>query len=396
LDTERFKASVTKEIDTNRNRLRELSLRIHANPELGFHEVKAVAWLTQYLEQNGFSVEHGICELPTAFKASYGQGKPAIAILAEYDALPKLGHACGHNLIGTCAVGAGIASKLAIDQFGGTILVIGTPAEELYGGKAIMADRGAFDNLDAAMMVHPRQYNSAITYSFAAQAVEVEFFGKAAHAAIEPQTGINALEAMLLSFTAINSLRQHIKDKSRIHGIITDGGAMPNVVPDHTAASFLVRAEDDAYLGELKQRVLNCFIAAATASGAHLEYKWADIHYATMRNNLTLAQLFSQNMQSLGREVRVPDPGEVHGSLDMGNVSRLVPSIHGFVSITSSEVALHTPEFALAAASETGIEGMLAGAKVLAMTTVDLLASPKIVNKVKEEYNKENNSDSRL
>jgi len=236
------------------------------------------------------------------------------------------------------------------------------------------------------MMVHPRQYNSAITYSLAAQAVEVEFFGKAAHAAIEPQTGINALEAMLLSFTAVNSLRQHIKDKSRIHGIITDGGAMPNVVPDHTAASFLVRAEDDTYLGELKQRVLNCFIAAATASGARLEYKWADIHYAAMRNNLTLAQLFSQNMQSLGREVRVPYPGEVHGSLDMGNVSQLVPSIHGFVSITSSEVELHTPEFALAAASETGIEGMLAGAKVLAMTIVDLLASPKIVNKVKEEY----------
>ena len=386
MNTEIFKTSVIREVDTSSNQLTELSLKIHANPELGFQEVKAVAWLTQYLEQNIFSIERSICELPTAFRASYGHGQPVIAILAEYDALPNLGHACGHNLIATGAVGAGVACKPAIDRFGGTILVMGTPAEEIYGGKAIMADKGAFDNLDAAMMVHPGYYNSAITYALAAQALKVEFFGKAAHAAMQPEAGINALEALLLSFTAINSLRQHIKDKTRIHGIITDGGEAANVVPAHSAANFLVRAEDDACLVELKQRVLNCFIAAATASGTRLGYKWGNVQYDAMRNNLNLAQLFSQNMQSLGRNVRVPSPSEVMGSVDMGNVSQLVPSIHAFVSITPAEVSFHTAEFALAAASETGIEGMLDGAKALAMTIVDLITDSEIVIKIKEEF----------
>jgi len=224
LDIEKLKASVIGEIDARRHQLSELSLTIHSNPEPGFQEVKAASWLTQYLEENGFCIERGICELPTAFRGWYGQGKPAIGILAEYDALPELGHACGHNLIAVSAVGAGIASKLAIDRFGGAILVIGTPAEELYGGKAIMADRGAFDSLDMAMMVHPGVHNAATTQALACQTLEVEFFGKAAHAAAQPEAGINALEAMLQSFASINSLRQHIKDKARIHGIITDGG----------------------------------------------------------------------------------------------------------------------------------------------------------------------------
>jgi len=334
-------------------------------------------------------MERGICELPTAFRGSYGRGKPAIAILAEYDALPNLGHACGHNLIAAGAVGAGIASKLAIDQFGGSILVVGTPAEELYGGKAIMADRGAFNNLDMAMMVHPGAHDTATTRALACQALEVEFFGKAAHAAARPEAGINALEAMLNSFAAINSLRQHIKDKARIHGIITDGGEAANVVPAYSAGSFLVRAEDDAYLGELKQRVINCFIGAATASGARLEYRWGGIRYAPLRNNLTLARLFRQNMQSLGRRVKFSDPSQAFGSTDMGNVSQLVPSIHPRVAIAPEEVLVHSPQFTEAAASEAGIKGLLDGAKALAMTVVDLVANPEIVIKVKEEFQQE-------
>jgi len=390
-DTKTLKASVIKEVDANRSQLGELAVKIHSDPELGFQETKAVAWLTRYLKQNGFTVERGICELPTAFKASYGHGKPVIAILAEYDALPNLGHACGHNLIAACAVGAGVASRFTIDRCGGTILIIGTPAEEFYGGKIPMADRGAFDNLDAAILVHPGQHNSALLYTLAAQALEVDFFGKAAHAAM-PETGINALEAMLQSFAAINSLRQHIRDKSRIHGIITNGGEAANIIPAHSAASFLIRAEDDAYLDVLKQKALNCFIGAATASGAHLEYKWEDIRYAPMLNNLTLAQLFSQNLQSLGREVITPDPGKLQMSTDMGNVSQLTPSIHPLVSITSPEVALHTPEFARAAVSEAGIHGLLDGAKALAMTVVDLLANPETVTKIKKEFQASNKS----
>ena len=386
MDIERSKALVIGEIEARHHQLGELSQKIHSNPELGFQEVKAADWLTQYLEENGFSVERGICELPTAFRGSYGQGKPAMAILAEYDALPELGHACGHNLIAASAIGAGVAAKSAIDRFGGSIIVIGTPAEELYGGKAIMADRGAFDNLDIAMMVHPGTHNVATTEALACQALEVEFFGKAAHAASRPEAGINALEAMLQSFNAINSLRQHIKPKSRVHGIITDGGKAANVVPAHSAGVFLVRAEDDTYLNELKQKVLNCFIGVATASGARLEYRWGDISYAPLRNNLTLAQLFRQNMEILGRKMPLSDPSSSFGSTDFGNVSQLVPSIHPFVAIAPVEEGVHSAQFATAAISEAGIQGLLDAAKALAMTVVDLVANPEIVVKVKDEF----------
>jgi amidohydrolase len=385
LDIKEIKASVIGEVEAHRQQLRDLSLKIHSTPELGFQEVKAAGWLSQYLEKNGFHLERGICELPTAFRGSYGKGRPAIAILAEYDALPKLGHACGHNLIAGCAVGAALASKLAIDQCGGSILVIGTPAEELYGGKIIMAERGAFDKVDMAMMVHPGAHDTATTQALSCLGLEVEFFGKAAHAATRPETGINALEAMLLSFAAINSLRQHIEDKARLHGIITDGGEAANVVPAHSAGSFLVRAEDDTYLDELKEKVLNCFVGAAAATGARLEYRWGEVRYAPLRNNLTLARLFKQNMRSLGRKVQLSGSSRV-GSTDMGNVSQIVPSIHPTVAIAPEEVVIHSPYFALAAASEGGIKGMLDGAKALAMTVVDLVASPEIVNRVKQEF----------
>lgn len=385
LNAENLKASVIDEIDARRQQLSELSVRIHSNPELCFQEVKAATWLTQYLEENGFCLERGICGLPTAFRGSYGQGKPAIAILAEYDALPNLGHACGHNLIATWAVGAGVASKLAIDQFGGSILVIGTPAEERYCGKRIMAGMGAFDNLDVAMMAHPETRNIVATPTLACQFLEVEFFGKEAHAAANPEAGINALEAMLQSFTAINSLRQHIKDKARIHGIITKGGDAANIVPAYSAGTFIVRAEDDVYLDELRQRVINCFIGAATATGARLEYK-DEIYYASMLNNLTLARLFRRNMQSLGRKVRLSDPSKIFASTDMGNISQLVPSIHPWVAIAPAEVVLHSPQFASAAASVAGTHGFLDAAKALAMTVIDLVANPEIIIKVKEEF----------
>ena len=390
MDTESLKKSVIGEIDSRGHELGELSLKIHANPELGFQEVKAAAWLTRYLEENGFSMERGICELPTAFRGSYGAGKPVIAVLAEYDALPDLGHACGHNIIATCAAGAGVAARMAVDRFGGSIVVIGTPAEELYGGKVTMIDRGAFNDVDIAMMVHPGTYDTATIQILACQHLEVEFFGKAAHAAGQPEAGINALEALMQSFAAINSLRQHIKDKARIHGIITDGGQAPNIVPAHSAGSFIVRAEEDIYLDELKERVLSCFIGAATASGARLEYRWGEVRYAPMRNNLTLARLFSQNMQSLGRQIKLFEPNHTFGSTDMGNVSQVVPGIHPFVAIAPVEVANHSPQFVSAAASEAGIRGLIDAAKALAMTVVDLTADSGIISQVKQEFQQQN------
>ena len=389
MDIEKVKAQVCDEVETRRPQLDELSLKIHSHPELGFQESKASAWLTQYLKENGFSIERGICELPTAFRASYGEGKPAIAILAEYDALPKLGHACGHNIIAASAVGAGIAAKTAIDQFGGNILVIGTPAEELHGGKAIMAERGAFDHVDIAMIVHPGVRNAAAIQALACQSLEVEFLGKAVHAATRPEKGINALEAMLQSFAAINSLRQHIKNKARIHGIITDGGEAANIVPAHSAGVFIVRAEDNTYLDELKQKVINCFAGAATATGARLKYRWGDTRYAPMRNNLTLARLFQQNMQSLGRKVKLTDPSSAFGSTDMGNISQLLPSIHPMVAIAPQEVVVHSTQFASAAASEAGSRALFDAAKALAMTVVDLVANAEAVARIKEEFHQE-------
>ncbi|GAF75673.1 unnamed protein product, partial [marine sediment metagenome] len=231
--TSDLKSQVQAEVESHRRQLVELSLKIHSHPEVGFQEYQASNWLSQYLEANGFSVERSICQLPTAFRASYGNKHPAIAFLAEYDALPQLGHACGHSLIAAIAVGAAMASKPTVDKLGGSILVIGTPAEEIYGGKVIMADRGAFNDIDIAMMVHPSTHDTATIKALACISLEVEFFGREAHAAAHPEDGISALEAIIQSFSAINSLRQHIKDGARIHGIITDGGQVVNVVPSH-------------------------------------------------------------------------------------------------------------------------------------------------------------------
>ncbi len=386
MEISELKTRVMKEIEARRSQLNEISLKIHANPELGFKEEKAAALLTSYLEENGFSVERGICDLPTAFRASYGTGKPKIAILAEYDALPNIGHACGHNIIATSAIGAATGARAAIDRLGGTISVIGTPAEELYGGKVLMAGSRAFDGLDVAMIVHPGGTDSSTTYSLACQTLNVEFFGKSAHAAASPEEGINALEAMIQSYNAINSLRQHIRDTARIHGIITDGGEAANVVPAHSSANFIVRARENDYLEELKEKVLNCFIGAATATGARLYYEWDKVRYAPMRNNMILAGIFARNMQALGRDAVFSSPEKAFGSTDMGNVSQIVPSIHGNIAITGENVQLHSVSFADAAASENGLKGIIAAAGAMAMTIIDILSDPDTLAAIKNEF----------
>jgi amidohydrolase len=266
-------------------------------------------------------------------------------------------------------------------------MVFGTPGEEYYGGKAIMADRGAFDNVDMAMIVHPGGGNRVVMHTLACQTLEVEFTGKAAHAAAQPETGINALEAMIQSYNAINSLRQHIRDKARVHGIITDGGEAANIVPAHTAASFIVRAEDDAYLEELKDRVINCFAGAAAATGAELKYEWGE-YYAAMRTSMTMARLFRENMKALGRVIPLGDAAPWGGSSDVGNVSKLLPAIQPLVAIAPDDVNIHSPQFAEAAASESALGCLLDAAKAMAMTACDLLCSPETVAGVQEEFRK--------
>lgn len=387
MDIDKLKADVIAEIDAHYRELSELSQKLHDNPEIAFEEQQASSWLAAFLERNGFDVEKGICELPTAFRGRYGAGRPVIAFLAEYDALPKLGHACGHNLIAASSVAAGLASRRAVDELGGSIVVFGTPGEELYGGKAIMAERGAFTDIDMAMIAHPGGGNTVVMNTLACETLEVEFIGKAAHAAAEPETGISALEAMIQSFNAINSLRQHIRDRARINGVITDGGEAANIVPAHTAATFIARAENDAYLDELKQKVVNCFNGASRATGAKLKYKWGE-HYAAMFNNLTMARLFKQNMQSLGHPIRLGDNTMMTFSTDVGNVSQLVPTIQPLVAIAPQDIQLHTPEFARVTATEEALRGLLDAARAMAMTVVDILAGPETAERVWEEFRK--------
>jgi len=385
LEIEKLKLKVKNSVELQRQQLIQLSLNIHDNPELGFEEEKASAWLTSYLEDSGFHVERGIAGLATAFRATYGQGSPRIALLAEYDALPKMGHGCGHNIIAASALGAAVASKSIIDQLGGSVVVLGTPGEEVFGGKIDMVKAGTFKEIDVAMIVHPNIRNMVDIQALACSSLEVEFFGRPAHAAAQPYRGINALEAMILAFTSINSLRQHIRSEARIHGIITDGGEAPNIVPAHSAAVFLVRAPDNDYLAELKDKVLNCFTGASVASGARLEYRWRDRAYAPMKNNATLAGLFKQNLESLGRHVEAFDPRFGFGSTDMGNISQVVPSIHPTIAIASPEVFIHTQEFASAAASEAGHEGLMDAAKAMAMTVADIL-QPGMLDRIKQEF----------
>jgi amidohydrolase len=385
-DVEKLKTVIREEMESQREKLKDLALKIHSTPEVGFKEFKAAEWITDYLRENGFTIEPGLCDLPTAFQAIYGNGKPYIAVLAEYDALPELGHACGHNLIATIAVGAAVAAKKAIDRFGGRVLVIGTPGEEGYGGKVTMAQKGAFDNLDAALIVHPEVCDVATIKALACVNLHVEFFGRASHAAALPEAGINALEAMVQSFVSINSLRQHIRDSSRIHGIITDGGKAANVVPEYSAGNFIVRATEDSYLDELMERVLYCFIGAATTTGTRLEYKWGDTRYATVRSNIALAEAFRLNMESLGRNISLANPSGTMASTDFGNVSHLVPGLHACVAVATPNVLIHSADFARATRSERAIKGVIDAAKAVAMTIADLVASPKLMEEVRDEF----------
>ena len=385
LDTLKEKAIAA--VEAHRRELIDLSLKIHAHPETAFGEIKAARWLTEYLEGNGFAVERGICLLETAFRASSGDRAPRVALLAEYDALPGIGHGCGHNLIAMASVGAGIAAKAVLAEAGGSVVIIGTPAEEAAGGKALMATRGAFDGLDAALLTHPGNRNASVTHGLACIELTVEYHGKASHAAARPEAGVNALDALVIAYNSISVLRQHIRDSARIHGIITDGGQAANVVPEHAAAFFLVRAKDDEYLDRLRPRVLACFRAGAEATGARLEYRWGDdTRYRAMRSNHALAEVYARNMETLGRQMNDVEERHSMGSTDMGNVSALVPAIHPTVAIAPPDILIHTPQLREVAASEEALETMLDAAKAMAMTVVDVLTDADLRQRMQEEF----------
>jgi amidohydrolase len=373
VDTTAAKQQLADDIDARADMLLDVSHRLHENPELCFEEHHAHDLLTGVLEDEGLDVERGAFGLDTAFVARAGTSGPSIAIMCEYDALPEIGHACGHNIIGSAGLGAGLALAARADELGGRVVVLGTPAEEGGGGKAIMADRGALDDVDVAMMVHPAPGDLIAMNAIAIQQIHVEYHGDAAHAAAFPHRGRNALDAAVLGYMNVAALRQHIRTDERIHGIFTKAGDKPNIVPAHTSAVWYVRSPQLRRLEPLKERVLACLRAGAEATGCEMTYEWQDPAYADMIDNPVLIDLFSANSAALGRNLA--DPAEVPGvvgSTDMGNVSHRVPSIHPMIAVSPPNVAIHTPEFADHARSAAGDKGVLDGAKAMAMTGADL------------------------
>ncbi|EDL64956.1 M20 family metallopeptidase [Bacillus sp. SG-1] len=384
-----LKQQVVEEIDKLKSVLDEISIYIGENPELGHEEFKASKVLSETLEDHGFSVEMGTCNLPTAFRAVFDSGKegPVVGFMAEYDALPEVGHACGHNLIGTMGIAAGIGVSKVISETGGKVIVYGTPAEETRGGKVTMAEEGIFDELDVALMVHPLHSYVKSGSSLAMDAIQFEFFGKSTHAAASPQEGINALDAVIQTFNSINALRQHILPSARIHGIITEGGKAANVTPDYAVAQFYVRGTTRAYVNELTEKVKKCAEGAALQTGAMMKHSFYEFSYDDMITSSGLSEAFTQELISLGVDsTEIQEQRDGSGSLDMGNVSQVVPSIHPYIKITDGTYACHTHEFRRAAMTDQAREAMILGAKAMALTGVEVLANSELLQKIKAEF----------
>ncbi|MBE2977410.1 M20 family metallopeptidase [Priestia megaterium] len=385
-----MKQLINETINNLQDTFYDVSKYIGQNPELGHEEFKACKALTDVLKEQGFTVEIGTCDLPTAFTAVYDSQKPgpSIGFMAEYDALPDLGHACGHNLIGTMSIAAGIGLSKAVAETGGKVYVYGTPAEETRGGKVTMAEQGIFNHLDVAMMVHPYYCHQKSGRSLAMDAIQFEFFGKSAHAAAAPHEGINALDGVLQTFNSINALRQHVKPDVRIHGVITEGGKAANVVPDYAVAQFYVRASTRAYVDEVTEKVKACANGAALATGTKLKISNYEFSYDDMQTNQTLSDVYTNNLISLGvSEQSITEDQGDHGSLDMGNVSQVVPAIHPYIQICDDYFVCHTHEFREAALSEQGREAMILGAQTMALTGYDVLTNQALLQKIKEEFN---------
>jgi amidohydrolase len=382
-----FKARVCAAIDDRRDLLVGVSHELHANPELAFDEHHAHQVLTDALEAEGISVERGAYGLPTAFVARKGTGTPTVAILCEYDALPQIGHACGHNIIASAGLGAGLALAEVVEEAGGSVVVMGTPAEEGGGGKVIMIDAGAFDGIDAAMMVHPGGLDIAAMTTIAVHPCTVEYFGDASHASAAPEKGRNALDGAILGYNAVAALRQHIASDERIHGIISHGGDKPNIVPKYAAADWLVRSPDLASLAILKDRFTKVLQGAADAALCEMSITWNDTPYSDMIDSHTMIGAYAANASTLGRTAPIPDGhNSIMGSTDMGNVSYEVPSIHPMIKVAPDEVAIHTPEFERYAGESSGDEGVIDGAKMMAMTAIDLWLDPSVMAATQAEF----------
>jgi len=388
LSADRCKADIARVVDGKlRELLLDISHAIHSDPELAFKERHACARLTAVLEEAGFAITREAGGLETAFRADLAGKRPGptVALLAEYDALPDVGHGCGHNIIATSALGAALAIARGDRDFAGRVVVVGTPAEEAGGGKILLAEAGVLRDVQAAIMLHPATRNMVRRGSLAMSVVELIFHGKAAHAAGSPDLGVNALQAVIQTFVGLDAQRIHLRADARVHGIITHGGDAVNIIPSRASARFSVRANDRAYQRHLVERLRRAADGAAMAAGAQLE--WIEHRgYDNMVPNPAIAEAFAQNMHALGLEVVEPAPDERMGSTDMGDVSQLMPAVHAYFAIGPEDLPGHSIAFAAAAAGPAGDAAVINGAKALGMTVGDLLGEPGLLERAQAEY----------
>jgi amidohydrolase len=390
---------VTQAVDALRQELVDISLDIHAHPELNYQEFHAAQVLADALERHGFRVERGVGGVETAFRATL-QGSnpdgPTVALLAEYDALPGIGHGCGHNLIAMSNLGAGLGMKAVMESLPGRLIVLGTPAEEGGGGKIRLLEADVFKGVDVALSSHPSSNRTIIpvdipkdqSWSLAMVGYRYAYHGKAAHAAVVPHEGINALNAVIHLFTGIDALRQHLREDVRIHGIITDGGKAPNVVPDFAAANFMLRSRDRNYLHEVVERVRRVAEGAAQLTGARLEILPAHPMYENVRPNEVLVRAARANAGAVGMPVDATPPGWNGGgaSTDFGNVSQVLPAYYLRFAVSEEPVPGHSTAMTQAAKSPLAHKSAIATAKVLALTACDLLANPALLAAARADF----------
>jgi len=394
-DLDRLKSRVTDAVDGMAEDLWRLALQIHAHPELAFKEEQAARWLTEFLERRGCRVERGVGGLATAFRAEIPgtADGPTIAVMAEYDALPGIGHACGHNVIATAGAGAGAALAVAAASladghlpYRGRITVVGTPAEEGGAGKVKLMDAGVFQGVDAAMMIHPRCGTQVWRPTLGLMKAKVEYFGTAAHAASWPWRGVNALNAVIGLFNALDAMRQQLRPDARIHGVITVGGQQPNIIPEYTAADFYLRSLDRTYLQEIRRRFEAAAEGAALATGCRVQVTVDPRIHDPLKPNAPMAGLFERNLARIEFPVD-PDDGQAgYGSTDAGNVSQALPTIHPYIRTAPDGVPGHSREFAEHNATPLARAGMVAAAKALALTALDLLADPAALQAAKDDF----------
>jgi len=370
---------VMKRVDELAEVLVEASHAIHSHPELGYEEHFAHDLLTGLISEAGLDVSGGAYGLDTAFEATAGTTGPVLAVLCEYDALPGIGHACGHNIIAAAGAGAGLAAAVVAEELGGRVRILGTPAEEGGGGKVRMIEEGAFEGVDAAVMVHPADADLAMMSSLAVQQVQVSYTGLASHAAAAPEEGLNALDAAVLGYVNVAALRQHIGPDERLHGIFTDGGRKANIVPETASALWYARSPSLAGLERLKVRLLRALEAGADAAGCGFEHRWVEPIYEEIVDSVPLLECYVANAATLGRDVALPGEQRVVASTDLGNVSKVVPAIHPMIKVAPTGTPIHTAEFAEYAASPDGDRAVLDAAKAMALTIVDCWSNPRIL-----------------